>query len=162
MVALPGTILQYSQRQECPYWPKIFGLDCSQEQRNLKPYHDGFQAFGHFLYLVLRTITKASLSRIEKQRDNEELRKKRLAFVGISLDNVLPARKPKKAEIRENYDSETEEDETDVESEESGPIYQLRQRSTTQTSYRYVSCLKYNITAWMYSQSQFCIIKLML
>ncbi|CAG2053536.1 unnamed protein product, partial [Timema podura] len=84
--------------------------------------------------------------RCSKRRENEELRRKRLAYVGISLDNVLP-----------NKDKEEEEEESAAEStqgsgdkrsssssqsghssgDESEPVYQLRERRQALFSYRF-------------------------
>ena len=96
-----------------------------------------------------------------KKRENEVLRKQRLAYVGISLNNVLPsAEKPpeeengeieakpeKKSRRRHSFrdpedissfindnDSDSEEEESgsgSYETEEDEPIYQLRQRRAT-------------------------------
>ncbi|KAK6628116.1 hypothetical protein RUM44_010598 [Polyplax serrata] len=84
--------------------------------------------------------------RCQKQREIEETRKKRLAFVGISLDNVLPP--TKKSSSKNDEDSGDEEDDSgsssgsgsksDSESDsEDEPIYQLRQRRSNVTSYRF-------------------------
>lgn len=90
--------------------------------------------------------------RCQKQRENEELRKKRLAFVGISLDNVLP---PTRKSLSKNGDKSKEDEKggneidsestsgTESEPSESGsetedePVYQLRERRSNLTSYRY-------------------------
>lgn len=79
-------------------------------------------------------------------------RKERLAYVGISLDNVLPAKEKDKEVKKKSSESDDEEDageeESDSESEESEsgsssastdsdePIYQLRQRRQNH-SYRF-------------------------
>ncbi|XP_039275552.1 LOW QUALITY PROTEIN: titin homolog [Nilaparvata lugens] len=73
-----------------------------------------------------------------KRRTNEELRRKRLAYVGISLDNVLSAEKksPKVAEDESEGGSESSSAES-AESEDDEPVYQLRQRRQAAVSYRF-------------------------
>ncbi|RZC32296.1 remodeling and spacing factor 1-like, partial [Asbolus verrucosus] len=94
-----------------------------------------------------------------RKKELEDRRKQRLAYVGISLNSVLPAkdtevvkkrrRKPKENEDDEQIDAEEEEDEDSSSSEESEsvsgsesgsdsdePIYQLRQRRQAH-SYRF-------------------------
>lgn len=68
------------------------------------------------------------------KKEMEDRRKERLAYVGISLNNVLPAKEKKEKKSQESSDSE----ETSRENTPSGsdsnasdsdePIYQLRQR----------------------------------
>lgn len=96
---------------------------------------------------TLRTFEKNT-----KRRENEELRRKRLAYVGISLANVLPdassGNRDKKKSLGRKYrddeddgsssseeSSSSESSETDYSDE---PVYQLRQRrATIQTNYRF-------------------------
>ncbi|XP_054265794.1 remodeling and spacing factor 1-like isoform X1 [Macrosteles quadrilineatus] len=74
-----------------------------------------------------------------KRRENEELRRKRLAYVGISLDNVLPGNAhPPKEKPSGSESSESSASRSDSESEYSDePVYQLRQRRSGTTSYRF-------------------------
>lgn len=90
--------------------------------------------------------TLRSFDRFERQRENEALRKKRLAFVGISLDNVLPTKKKDTKKPRPKNEASTS-DESESESGSSGsrseyssesePVYQLRERRSNVSSYRY-------------------------
>lgn len=80
--------------------------------------------------------------RDSKRRENEELRKKRLAYVGISLDNVLPsnvsAQHPQKEKVSASETSESSASGTESESQESDePVYQLRQRRQGTNTYRF-------------------------
>lgn len=74
------------------------------------------------------------------KREVEVRRKERLAYVGISLDNVLPAKDDKKLKQKQVADSEESESnsESSVSSETDSdePIYQLRQRRQAH-SYRF-------------------------
>ncbi|XP_015127567.1 titin [Diachasma alloeum] len=102
-----------------------------------------------------------------KKHENEVLRKKRLAYVGISLDNVLPKNEVgRRSKTRDaGGDSEESEEESREESgsnagsnsngsssssssgsgssssesssEESEPVYQLRERRCANTSYKF-------------------------
>lgn len=78
-----------------------------------------------------------------KRRENEELRRKRLAYVGISLDNVLPSNAPASGRTSPDDhsgsgDSSSESsNSSDSGSYESEPVYQLRQRRQTTFSYRF-------------------------
>lgn len=91
--------------------------------------------------------TLRTFDRFERQRENEALRKKRLAFVGISLDNVLPTKKKdkdKKPKPKNNASSSEESESESVSSgsrsvysSESEPVYQLRERRSNVASYRY-------------------------
>lgn len=74
-----------------------------------------------------------------KKRDNEELRRKRLEYVGISFSNIISEQnkaeklEPKKEEEFVKY--ELSEDNTEDESEEE-PLYTLRVRRQVNVSYR--------------------------
>ncbi|XP_075228406.1 uncharacterized protein LOC142328468 isoform X3 [Lycorma delicatula] len=76
-----------------------------------------------------------------KRRTNEELRRKRLAYVGISLDNVLPIGSQEKHQKKigsSSEESSSDEGSSDVDSDQSEePVYQLRQRRQTLFSYRF-------------------------
>ncbi|KAK7864582.1 hypothetical protein R5R35_003175 [Gryllus longicercus] len=83
-----------------------------------------------------------------KRRENEELRRKRLAYVGISLDNVLPNKEGSGGESGTEMKKEpiaASPSGSDVSGSESGtssdedsePVYQLRQRRQTLFSYRF-------------------------
>lgn len=75
-----------------------------------------------------------------KKRENEELRRKRLAYVGISLQNVISSKteevKTEKPKIEEES-SEDAEEESESESYDSEPLYQLRARRQANVSYRF-------------------------
>jgi len=75
-----------------------------------------------------------------KKRENEELRRKRLAYVGISLQNVIPSKAEdikteKQTVVHES--SEDDEEESESESYDSEPLYQLRARRQANISYRF-------------------------
>lgn len=75
-----------------------------------------------------------------KKRENEELRRKRLAYVGISLQNVITSKTEEvKTEkpIVEEESSEDAEEESESESYDSEPLYQLRARRQANVSYRF-------------------------
>ncbi|CAD6228659.1 GSCOCG00006484001-RA-CDS [Cotesia congregata] len=102
---------------------------------------------------------------LAKRHQNEILRKKRLAFVGISLDNVLQKDGHRSHRVRqpreddEDDESDEEDDnrdrdhrrgpssssssssgsssESESSSEESEPVYQLRERRCVNTSYKF-------------------------
>ncbi|KAK2585006.1 hypothetical protein KPH14_008535 [Odynerus spinipes] len=79
---------------------------------------------------------------LTKRHENEVLRKKRLAFVGISLDNVLHKSEAQRLQKESSQESENESSteqsssasssETSS-SEESEPVYQLRERRCANT-----------------------------
>lgn len=74
-----------------------------------------------------------------KKRENEELRRKRLAYVGISLQNVISSKTeevktPKLPVVRDSSESESE---SESESYDSEPLYQLRARRQANVSYRF-------------------------
>lgn len=75
-----------------------------------------------------------------KKRENEELRRKRLAYVGISLQNVI-ASKTEDVKIDKqpvlHDSSEDDEEESESDSYDSEPLYQLRARRKTNISYRF-------------------------
>lgn len=78
--------------------------------------------------------------RDQKRRENEELRKKRLAYVGISLDNVLPGgHQPREKKEDESESESSESSRSDSESglDSDEPVYQLRERRQGTTSYRF-------------------------
>lgn len=76
-----------------------------------------------------------------KKRENEELRRKRLAYVGISLQNVISSKpeeikSEKKVVINESSEDDDDED-SESESYDSEPLYQLRARQKANVSYRF-------------------------
>ncbi|KAF6213971.1 hypothetical protein GE061_011700 [Apolygus lucorum] len=94
---------------------------------------------------VLRTFEKNT-----KRRDNEELRRKRLAYVGISLANVLPdgvgnkvnkkEKKSREADSSSGEQSRSSSEDSESESSEDSedePVYQLRQRRSAAQNYRF-------------------------
>ncbi|XP_050425523.1 remodeling and spacing factor 1-like [Adelges cooleyi] len=92
---------------------------------------------------------KATLKKFDseaKKRENEELRRKRLAYVGISLQNVISTKiedtKSKQSKNDATSEEEEEEDDDGDESEasdsnDSEPLYKLRARRQTNVSYRF-------------------------
>ena len=84
--------------------------------------------------------TLRNFERNTKRRENEELRKKRLAYVGISLANVLPINqeKPSFGGGRRVRSESSESSSEESESSDDEPIYQLRQRrAALQANYRF-------------------------
>lgn len=99
------------------------------------------------LQLSLIKQIQLKLDEYDKKLNKRELdlrRKERLAYVGISLDNVLPPSKEEKKLKREDESESTSDDESESETDESSssgsdsdePIYQLRQRRQAH-SYRF-------------------------
>lgn len=77
-----------------------------------------------------------------KKRENEELRRKRLAYVGISLQNVISSKSEevkseKKTIINESSEENDDDEESESESYDSEPLYQLRARRQANVSYRF-------------------------
>lgn len=73
-----------------------------------------------------------------KKRENEELRRKRLAYVGISLQNVISAKTEDVKINKKIVEHESSEDESsESESYDSEPLYQLRARRQANVSYRF-------------------------
>ncbi|XP_022181216.1 remodeling and spacing factor 1 [Myzus persicae] len=75
-----------------------------------------------------------------KKRENEELRRKRLAYVGISLQNVISSKteEVKSEKLPEvHQSSEDDEDESESEEYDSEPLYTLRARRQANVSYRF-------------------------
>nr|CAD7456325.1 unnamed protein product [Timema tahoe] len=83
--------------------------------------------------------------RCSKRRENEELRRKRLAYVGISLDNVLPNKDKEEEEESAAESTQGSGDKRSSSSSQSGhssgdesePVYQLRERRQALFSYRF-------------------------
>jgi len=76
-----------------------------------------------------------------KKRENEELRRKRLAYVGISLQNVISSKtediKVEKQQVVHESSEQDDEEESESESYDSEPLYQLRARRQANVSYRF-------------------------
>lgn len=72
-----------------------------------------------------------------KKRENEELRRKRLAYVGISLQNVISTKSEEVKTEKQPIVEESSEEESDSESYDSEPLYQLRARRQANVSYRF-------------------------
>lgn len=68
--------------------------------------------------------------------DLEERRKERLAYVGISLANVLPTKDEDEKEQQSASSSESESSSGSSSADDSEPIYQLRERRQSH-SYRF-------------------------
>nr|CAD7412474.1 unnamed protein product [Timema poppensis] len=81
--------------------------------------------------------------RCSKRRENEELRRKRLAYVGISLDNVLPNKDKEEESAAESTQgsgdkrSSSSSQSGHSSGDESEPVYQLRERRQALFSYRF-------------------------
>lgn len=85
---------------------------------------------------ALLTLLKDTLKKFDgesKKRENEELRRKRLAYVGISLQNVISA----KTEDVKTENNIVEQESSESESYDSEPLYQLRARRQANVSYRF-------------------------
>lgn len=96
----------------------------------------------YFQAMLVRKLQEALkiFDRDSKRRENEELRKKRLAYVGISLDNVLPSNVnvPQRERVSATESSESSESGSESESDQSDePVYQLRQRRQGTNTYRF-------------------------
>ncbi|PNF14457.1 hypothetical protein B7P43_G01679 [Cryptotermes secundus] len=101
-----------------------------------------------FLLTNLQNNLK-EFDRALKRRENEELRRKRLAYVGISLDNVLPNKEKdagasggesdhaSKAGKLSSSSSSSSSDSGSSSGDESEPLYHLRERRQTLFSYRF-------------------------
>nr|CAD7428711.1 unnamed protein product [Timema monikensis] len=81
--------------------------------------------------------------RCSKRRENEELRRKRLAYVGISLDNVLPNKDKEEESAAESTQGSADKRSSSSSQsghssgDESEPVYQLRERRQALFSYRF-------------------------
>lgn len=98
----------------------------------------------YFQAVLVKKLQEALkiFDRDSKRRENEELRKKRLAYVGISLDNVLPSNVnshlPQRERVSATESSESSESGSESESNQSDePVYQLRQRRQGTNTYRF-------------------------
>lgn len=98
----------------------------------------------YFQAVLVKKLQEALkiFDRDSKRRENEELRKKRLAYVGISLDNVLPSNVnshlPQRERASATESSESSESGSESESDQSDePVYQLRQRRQGTNTYRF-------------------------
>lgn len=68
------------------------------------------------------------------------MRRKRLEYVGISLQNVIPSKTEDvdtKKEIIVKNESSEDDEESESESYDSEPLYQLRARRQANVSYRF-------------------------
>lgn len=73
-----------------------------------------------------------------KKRENEELRRKRLAYVGISLQNVISSKTEEvKIEVKSAERESSEDESSESESYDSEPLYQLRARRQANVSYSF-------------------------
>uniref|UniRef100_A0A1B6CF89 PHD-type domain-containing protein n=1 Tax=Clastoptera arizonana TaxID=38151 RepID=A0A1B6CF89_9HEMI len=95
----------------------------------------------HIMLLEKLQEKLKDFDRDAKKRENEELRRKRLAYVGISLDNVLPTSTHNHTAEHEpkgsSSESESEESDSESSSYDSEPVYQLRQRRQNVVSYKF-------------------------
>ncbi|XP_076388083.1 uncharacterized protein LOC100874631 isoform X3 [Megachile rotundata] len=122
----------------CDSCDKGWHCSCLRPALMLIPEGDWFcPPCQHNLLVVKLRENLKTYDQLTKRHENEVLRKKRLAFVGISLDNVLHKNEP-----RHQKESKTSSQESDNESttssstsstetsssEESEPVYQLRER----------------------------------
>jgi len=76
-----------------------------------------------------------------KKRENEELRRKRLAYVGISLQNVITSKTEEVKTVKQPvvvvHESSEDNEQSGSESYDSEPLYQLRARRQANVSYRF-------------------------
>ncbi|KYQ46402.1 Remodeling and spacing factor 1 [Trachymyrmex zeteki] len=129
----------------CDSCDKGWHCSCLRPALMLIPEGDWFcPPCQHTLLVTKLRETLKTLDQLTKRHENEVLRKKRLAFVGISLDNVLHkgetqhGSKGSQASSQEsdNESSESSSSGTSSEissSEESEPVYQLRERRCAST-----------------------------
>ncbi|XP_014276967.1 microtubule-associated protein futsch [Halyomorpha halys] len=118
-----------------------FHASCLRPTLMLIPEGDWFCPPCQHLELVSKLKeTLRAFEKNTKRRENEELRKKRLAYVGISLANVLPSQEKASSYgggrriVSESSESSSEESESSDEE----PVYQLRQRrAALQANYRF-------------------------
>lgn len=98
-------------------------------------------------HIILLERLQAKLVEYDKKLNKKEIenrRKERLAYVGISLNNVLPNKEPsersrkkkRRRSTNEASESSSESEETESDSYSDEPIYQLRQRRQTK-SYKF-------------------------
>ncbi|XP_070160497.1 microtubule-associated protein futsch [Polyergus mexicanus] len=129
----------------CDSCDKGWHCSCLRPALMLIPEGDWFcPPCQHNLLVTKLQETLKTLDQLTKRHENEVLRKKRLAFVGISLDNVLHKgetqrmSKGSKASSQEsdNDSSDSSSSASSSEtssSEESEPVYQLRERRCANT-----------------------------
>ncbi|XP_011152130.1 uncharacterized protein LOC105190847 isoform X2 [Harpegnathos saltator] len=129
----------------CDSCDKGWHCSCLRPALMLIPEGDWFcPPCQHNLLVTKLRETLKTFDQLTKRHENEALRKKRLAFVGISLDNVLhkgdaTQRLPKgsKASSQESDNESTSSSSPSCSetssSEESEPVYQLRERRCANT-----------------------------
>ncbi|KAL1123435.1 hypothetical protein AAG570_002515, partial [Ranatra chinensis] len=141
---------QKCDQQDHPEWillcdkcDKGWHASCLRPPLMLIPEGDWFCPPCQHAQLVVRLKeTLRIFQRDSKRRENEELRRKRLAYVGISLANVLPESGKKKLKEdgpkRDEGSSSEDSESSEEESSEEEPVYQLRQRkAATNLTYRF-------------------------
>nr|CAD7445981.1 unnamed protein product [Timema bartmani] len=109
------------------------------------PCEHGLMPHTHTSLLVNLQERLCEYDRCSKRRENEELRRKRLAYVGISLDNVLPNKDKEEEEESAAESTQGSGDKRSSSSSQSGhssgdesePVYQLRERRQALFSYRF-------------------------
>ncbi|XP_053970736.1 uncharacterized protein LOC128872264 isoform X2 [Hylaeus volcanicus] len=122
----------------CDSCDKGWHCSCLRPALMLIPEGDWFcPPCQHNLLVTKLQESLRSYDQLAKRHENEVLRKKRLAFVGISLDNVLhknesQRQKGSKASSQESESSSASSSSSSSSetssSEESEPVYQLRER----------------------------------
>ncbi|KYN03841.1 Remodeling and spacing factor 1 [Cyphomyrmex costatus] len=130
----------------CDSCDKGWHCSCLRPALMLIPEGDWFcPPCQHTLLVTKLRETLKTLDQLTKRHENEMLRKKRLAFVGISLDNVLHkgetqhGSKGSQASSQESDNDSSESSSSDstsvmsITSEESEPVYQLRERRCAST-----------------------------
>ncbi|KAL0134617.1 hypothetical protein PUN28_001428 [Cardiocondyla obscurior] len=130
----------------CDSCDKGWHCSCLRPALMLIPEGDWFcPPCQHTLLVTKLQKTLKTLDQLTKRHENEVLRKKRLAFVGISLDNVLHKgegqRGSRAGSQASSQDSDNESSESSSSasssetssSEESEPVYQLRERRCAST-----------------------------
>ncbi|XP_076237862.1 uncharacterized protein LOC143181362 isoform X3 [Calliopsis andreniformis] len=123
----------------CDSCDKGWHCSCLRPALMLIPEGDWFcPPCQHNLLVVKLRESLKTYDQLAKRHENEVLRKKRLAFVGISLDNVLHKNEPQHHEKESKTSSQESDNESSSassssssetsSSEESEPVYQLRER----------------------------------
>lgn len=127
----------------CDTCDKGWHCSCLRPALMLVPEGDWFCPPCQHNLLVIKLQERLKIfDQATKRHEVEALRKKRLAYVGISLDNVLA--KDRKTNSRESSEEESSESDSssgssssDSSSDESEPVYQLRERRCAATSYKF-------------------------
>ncbi|XP_067206462.1 microtubule-associated protein futsch [Linepithema humile] len=126
----------------CDSCDKGWHCSCLRPALMLIPEGDWFcPPCQHNLLVNKLRDTLKTFDQLTKRHENEVLRKKRLAFVGISLDNVLHKGEGQRGSKASSQESDNESSDSSSSasssetssSEESEPVYQLRERRCANT-----------------------------